>query len=46
VISGKTSSSLKLSKSDKGKYIRVMITAKNSKGYAYSMSKSTTKKVK
>lgn len=46
VISGKTSSSLKLSKSDKGKYIRVMITAKNSKGYAYSMSKSTSKKVK
>lgn len=45
LISGKTSSSLKLSKSDKGKYIRVMITAKNSKGYAYSMSKSTTKKV-
>ena len=46
VISGKTSSSLKLSKSDKGKYIRVMVTAKNSKGYVYNMSKSTTKKVK
>ena len=46
VISGKTSSSLKLSKSDKGKYIRVMVTAKNSKGSVYNMSKSTTKKVK
>lgn len=46
VISGKTSSSLKLSKSDKGKYIRVMVTAKNSKGHVYNMSKSTTKKVK
>jgi hypothetical protein len=46
VISGKTSSSLKLSKSDKGKYIRVMITAKNSKGTTYNLSKSTTKKVK
>lgn len=46
VISGKTSSSLKLTKSDRGKYIRVMITAKNSKGSTYSTSKSTTKKVK
>lgn len=45
VISGKTSSSLKLSKSDKGKYIRVMVTAKNSKGSVYNLSKSTTKKV-
>jgi hypothetical protein len=45
VISGKTSSSLKLSKSDKGKYIRVMVTAKNSKGTTYNLSKSTTKKV-
>ena len=45
VISGKTSSSLKLSKSDKGKYIRVMVTAKNSKGTIYNLSKSTTKKV-
>jgi hypothetical protein len=45
VISGKTSSSLKLTKSDKGKYIRVMITAKNAQGFAYSMSKTTTKKV-
>ena len=46
VIAGKTSSSLKLSKSDRGKYIRVMVTAKNSKGSVYNMSKSTTKKVK
>jgi hypothetical protein len=45
VISGKTSSSLKLTKTDKGKYIRVMVTAKNSKGSTYNMSKSTTKKV-
>lgn len=45
VISGKNSSSLKLTKSDKGKYIRVMITAKNAQGFAYSMSKTTTKKV-
>ena len=45
VISGKTASSIKLSKSDKGKYIRVLVTAKNSKGTTYSLSKSTTKKV-
>jgi hypothetical protein len=46
VISGKTSSSLKLTKSDRGKYIRVMVTAKNSKGTTYNTSKTTTKKVK
>lgn len=46
VISGKTKSSLKLSKSDRGKYIRVMVTAKNSKGTTYNTSKTTTKKVK
>ena len=45
VISGKTSSTLKLAKTDKGKYIRVLITAKNSKGTNYSLSKTTTKKV-
>ena len=44
-ISGKTSSSLKLAKADKGKFIRVMVTATNSKGVAYSTSKTTTKKV-
>ena len=45
VISGKTSSTLKLTKTDRGKYIRVMITAKNSKGTAYSLSKSTIRRV-
>ncbi len=45
VISGKTASSLKLTKTEKGKYIRVMVTATNSKGSAYNMSKTTTKKV-
>jgi len=44
-IYGKTTSSYKLSKTDKGKYIRVMVTATNSKGSAYNMSKTTTKKV-
>ena len=44
-ISGKTSSSLKLTKSEKGKFIRVMVTATNSKGVAYSTSKTTAKKV-
>ena len=45
VIAGKTASSLKLTKTEKGKYIRVMVTATNSKGSAYNMSKTTTKKV-
>jgi hypothetical protein len=45
VIAGKTASTLKLTKTEKGKYIRVMVTATNSKGSAYNMSKSTTKKV-
>ena len=45
VITGKTASTLKLTKTEKGKYIRVMVTATNSKGSAYNMSKSTTKKV-
>ena len=45
VISGKTASSLKLTKAEKGKFIRVMVTATNSKGSAYNMSKTTTKKV-
>lgn len=45
MITGKTSSSLKLTNAEKGKYIRVMVTATNSKGVAYNMSKSTTKKV-
>ena len=45
VITGKTASSLKLTKTEKGKYIRVMVTATNSKGSAMTLSKTTTKKV-
>jgi hypothetical protein len=44
-ISGATKSSYKLAKADIGKYVRVFVIAKNSKGYAYSLSKSTTGKV-
>jgi hypothetical protein len=44
-ISGKTTSTYKLSKTDKGKFIRVMVTATNSKGSAMTLSKTTTKKV-
>jgi hypothetical protein len=44
-ISGKTTSTYKLTKTDKGKYIRVMVTATNSKGSTYNVSKTTTKKV-
>jgi hypothetical protein len=44
-ISGATKSTYKLAKADIGKYVRVLVTAKNSKGYAYSLSKSTTGKV-
>ena len=44
-ISGKTASSYKLTKTDKGKFIRVMVTATNSSGSAYNLSKTTTKKV-
>jgi hypothetical protein len=45
VITGKTASSLKLTKTEKGKFIRVMVTATNSKGSAMTLSKTTTKKV-
>ena len=45
VIAGKTASSLKLTKTEKGKFIRVMVTATNSKGSAMTLSKTTTKKV-
>jgi hypothetical protein len=44
-ISGATKSSYKLAKADIGKYVRVLVTAKNSKGSSYSLSKSTTGKV-
>ena len=44
-ISGQTKSTYKLTKTDIGKYIRVLVTAKNSAGTAYSMSKTSSKKV-
>jgi hypothetical protein len=44
-ISGQTKSTYKLAKTDIGKYIRVLVTAKNSAGTAYSMSKTSSKKV-
>ena len=44
-ISGATRYTYKLASADVGKYVRVLVTAKNSKGYAYSLSKSTTVKV-
>ena len=45
-IVGKTTSSYKLTSTDVGKYIRVLVTAKNSKGTKYSLSKTTAKVVK
>jgi hypothetical protein len=45
-ISGATKSTYKLAKSDIGKYVRVLITAKNSAGTAYSLSKTTAKVAK
>jgi len=44
-IANQKSSSYKLAKADKGKYIRVLITATNSAGTTLSLSKSTTGKV-
>ena len=44
-IAGQTSSKYKLTKSDKGKYLRVLVTATNSEGTTYSLSKSTSGKV-
>jgi hypothetical protein len=44
-IANQKSSSYKLTKADKGKYIRVLITATNSAGTTLSLSKSTTGKV-
>mgnify|MGYP003337157703 CR=1 FL=1 len=46
VIVGKTLSAYKLTTTDVGKYIRVLVTAKNSKGTKYSLSKTTAKVVK
>jgi hypothetical protein len=42
-IAGGTKSSYKLAKSDKGKYVRVLVTAKNAAGTGLSLSKSTAK---
>jgi hypothetical protein len=44
-IANQKSSSYKLTKADKGKYIRLLITATNSAGTTLSLSKSTTGKV-
>jgi hypothetical protein len=46
VIVGKTASAYKLTSTDVGKYIRVLVTAKNSKGTKYSLSKTTAKVVR
>ena len=46
VIVGKTASTYKLTTLDVGKYIRVMVAAKNSKGTKYSLSKTTAKVVR
>ena len=43
VIAGQRTYKYKLAKADKGKYIRVLVTATNSAGSALSLSKSTVK---
>jgi hypothetical protein len=45
VIAGKSASTYKLVKADKGKFIRATVTATNSKGSAYSTTKTTAAKV-
>ena len=45
-ISGAASSTYKLTSADTGKYVRVLITAKNAAGTAYSLSKTSAKVVK
>ena len=45
VISGATKSTYKYAKADIGKYVRALVSAKNSAGTAYSMTKTTKKKV-
>jgi hypothetical protein len=44
-ISGATKSTYKLTKTDIGRYVRVLVTAKNAAGSTLSLSKTTTKKV-
>jgi len=41
LISGKAAMTYKLTKADKGKYIRATVTATNAKGVAYSTTKTT-----
>ena len=43
VIVGKTASTYTLTTADRGKYIRVLISAKNSMGTAYSLTRTTSK---
>ena len=45
-ISGATKSTYKLASADVGKYVRVLVTATNTAGTAYSLSKTTSKVVK
>ena len=45
-ISGATKSTYKLASADVGKYVRVLVTATNTAGSAYSLSKTTSKVVK
>ena len=45
-ISGGTKSTYKLASADVGKYVRVLVTAKNSAGSTLSLSKTTSKVVK
>jgi hypothetical protein len=44
-IAKQTAAKYKVTKADKGKYIRVLVTATNSVGSSYSLSKSSTAKV-
>ena len=44
-IAGGTKSTYKLANADKGKYVRVLVTAKNAAGTGLSLSKTTTTKV-
>jgi len=44
-ISGATKSTYKLTKTDIGRYVRVLVTAKNAAGSTLSLSKTTTKKI-
>ena len=45
-ISGATKSTYKLASADVGKYVRVLVTATNTAGTAYSLSKTTSKVAK